>query len=79
MVADLSPAAFERGGSASRSTIAPDAETVRADPAKLHDALRNLVANAITYSPEGSTIRMDAERVGGQIAHLGVRRRSGHS
>ena len=25
---------------------------MRADPAKLHDALRNLVANAITYAPE---------------------------
>ena len=33
-------------------TIGPGAEIVRADPAKLHDALRNLVANAITYSPE---------------------------
>ena len=41
-------------GSASRSSIGPGAETVRGDPAKLHDALRNLVANAITYSPEDS-------------------------
>ena len=40
--------------SASTSTIAAGAETVRGDPAKLHDALRNLVANAITYAPEGS-------------------------
>ena len=32
------------------------------DPAKLHDALRNLVANAITYAPEHSTIRIDAAR-----------------
>jgi two-component system, OmpR family, phosphate regulon sensor histidine kinase PhoR len=39
--------------------IAPGAETVRADPGKLHDALRNLVANAVTYSPEGSTVRID--------------------
>ena len=31
---------------------APGAEIVRGDPAKLHDALRNLVANAITYAPE---------------------------
>ena len=49
-------------------TIAPDAETVRADPPKLHDALRNLVANAITYSPEQTTIRIDAQRAGDRVA-----------
>jgi two-component system phosphate regulon sensor histidine kinase PhoR len=41
-------------------TIAPGAGTVRADPAKLHDAVRNLVSNAIAYSPDRSTIRVDA-------------------
>jgi two-component system phosphate regulon sensor histidine kinase PhoR len=49
-------------------TIARGAETVLADPAKLHDALRNLVANAITYAPEQSTIRVDAAREGSRIA-----------
>jgi len=39
--------------------VAAGAESVRADPAKLHDALRNLVANAISYSPERSTIRIE--------------------
>jgi two-component system phosphate regulon sensor histidine kinase PhoR len=47
--------------------IGPGAEVVRGDPAKLHDALRNLVANAITYGPEGSVIRIDAERVDGRM------------
>jgi two-component system phosphate regulon sensor histidine kinase PhoR len=47
--------------------VAPDAEIVRADPAKLHDVLRNLVANAVMYSPEGSTIRVEAARRGPQI------------
>jgi two-component system, OmpR family, phosphate regulon sensor histidine kinase PhoR len=42
--------------------IGPGAESVRADPAKLHDVLRNLVANAITYSPEQTTIRVEAAR-----------------
>jgi two-component system phosphate regulon sensor histidine kinase PhoR len=37
---------------------------VRGDPAKLHDALRNLVANAITYAPEHTTIAIDAARTG---------------
>jgi two-component system phosphate regulon sensor histidine kinase PhoR len=40
-------------------TIAPGAETLHGDPAKLHDVLRNLIANAITYAPEGSVIRVD--------------------
>jgi len=44
--------------------ISPDSETLRADPTKLHDVLRNLVANAITYSPEHTTIRIEAVRNG---------------
>jgi two-component system phosphate regulon sensor histidine kinase PhoR len=48
--------------------IAPGAETVIADPAKLHDALRNLVANAITYAPEQSTIRVSAVADGRRVA-----------
>ena len=51
---------------------------VRADPAKLHDALRNLVANAITYSPDRR--RSASRRAGvGRIDDLGLRRRPGHS
>jgi signal transduction histidine kinase len=42
--------------------IAADATTVHGDPAKLHDALKNLVENAINYSPEGSRILIGAER-----------------
>ena len=50
-------------------TIAPGAETLRGDPAKLHDALRNLVANAITYAPERTTIPVDARpAVGDRVA-----------
>lgn len=33
---------------------------VRADPIKLHDALRNLVENAIAYAPEDSIIELTA-------------------
>jgi len=47
--------------------VAPDAEMVRGDPARLHDALRNLVANAITYGPEGTTVRIEASRTNGSI------------
>jgi two-component system phosphate regulon sensor histidine kinase PhoR len=67
LVADLTPAAAERGQRVV-VRIWPGAETVRADPAKLHDALRNLVANAVTYAPEHSAIGIDAKREGDRVA-----------
>jgi len=47
--------------------IAPGAEIIRGDPGRLHDALRNLVANAVTYGPEGTTIRIEALRTDGHL------------
>src|SRR5262245_12883834 len=61
VVADLEPALKAREQRV-EIDIAGDVETVRADPSKLHDVLRNLVANASTYSPEHSTIRISAHR-----------------
>ena len=49
-------------------TIAPEAETLHGDPAKLHDVLRNLVANAATYAPEHTTITIEASRAGQRVA-----------
>jgi two-component system phosphate regulon sensor histidine kinase PhoR len=63
---DLARALGERRQSVDIA-IAPDAEIVRGDPARLHDALRNLVANAITYGPEGTTVRIEASRANGLI------------
>jgi two-component system phosphate regulon sensor histidine kinase PhoR len=48
--------------------IGPESETLRADPTKLHDVLRNLIANAITYSPEHTTIRVETARHGSSFA-----------
>ena len=47
--------------------IAPDAETVNGDPAALHDVFRNLLENAINYSPERGTIVMGSRREGTTI------------
>ena len=47
--------------------IARGAESVRADTAKLHDVLRNLLANASTYAPEQTTILVTARPVGDEV------------
>jgi two-component system phosphate regulon sensor histidine kinase PhoR len=48
-------------------SIGEEAAFVRGDPAKLHDAIRNLVSNAVTYTPERTTIWIDVARLGAQI------------
>jgi two-component system phosphate regulon sensor histidine kinase PhoR len=61
VIADLSAETDARGQHVIQS-IAPDATVVAGDPAKLHDALRNLFHNATNYAPEGSAIELSAER-----------------
>ena len=48
--------------------VGEDASRVVADPAKLHDVLRNLVENAVNYSPEKSEIRLTVVRADGSCA-----------
>lgn len=50
-----------------RVVVDPDAQQVRADPAKLSDVLRNLLENASNYGPAGSTIDIAARRHDGHI------------
>jgi two-component system phosphate regulon sensor histidine kinase PhoR len=48
-------------------SIGAGAEFLRADPTKLHDVLRNLIANAITYSPERTAITVETAREGSSV------------
>ena len=66
VLSDVAQAAEERNQRV-EVTIGPGADIIRADPAKLHDALRNLVANAITYSPERSRIGIDVTSDHGRV------------
>jgi two-component system phosphate regulon sensor histidine kinase PhoR len=45
-------------------TIDPNAATIQCDPSKLHDALRNLLANASTYGPPDSVIHVHVRQQG---------------
>ena len=47
--------------------IAADAQTVHGDPAALHDIFRNLLENAINYSPEDGTVVMGCRREGSRL------------
>ncbi len=47
--------------------VATDTLSVSADPAKLHDVLRNLIENAVNYSPEGGVVELRAHREGGRV------------
>jgi two-component system phosphate regulon sensor histidine kinase PhoR len=58
VVTDLTPAIE---GKNQRVTIDADpARRLQADPGKLYDVIRNLVENAVNYSPEAADIRLEA-------------------
>jgi two-component system, OmpR family, phosphate regulon sensor histidine kinase PhoR len=63
---DLAPL-IERRGHRVTVHIDPGAETVRADPAKLHDVLRNLVENAVHHTPDGTAIELSAAPNGNNV------------
>jgi len=48
-------------------SVQDGARTILADPVKLHDIIRNLVENAVNYSPEGADIRVEAIRRDGAV------------
>ena len=59
VLSELSPAIDARRQRVEVQVAGP-AETIRADCGKLHDILRNLIENAVNYSPEASIISVEA-------------------
>jgi signal transduction histidine kinase len=47
--------------------VDPDPPRVVADRSKMHQALANLIVNAIRYSPQGTPILVAAHRKGGAL------------
>jgi two-component system phosphate regulon sensor histidine kinase PhoR len=64
--ADLLPLLESRGVRV-RHEIGAEADTVHGDPAALHDVFRNLLENAVNYSPENGTVVMGSQREGGRM------------
>lgn len=58
-VADLGPA-IEARQQRVEVAVHPDVAVIRTDPSKLQDVVRNLVENAVNYSPEGRRIDVEA-------------------
>ncbi len=65
--ADLAPS-FDARGQQVEIDVAPEATHVSADAAKLHDVLRNLLANASAYAPEHSTVSVRTRKDGACVA-----------
>ena len=66
VAADVDPS-FEAKDQQFTLALAPDACRVNADPVKLHDIMRNLLANASAYAPDGSTIGVMTRRSAGGV------------
>jgi two-component system phosphate regulon sensor histidine kinase PhoR len=66
VVADLEPAVQDKHQHVAMA-IPPDARLLVADPAKLHDILRNLIENAVNYTPEEGTIALTTRVFDGQF------------
>ena len=59
--------ALQEKGQRVVTDIGAGADTLHVDTAKLHDALRNLVENAVAYSPPSTIIALASRRSGGEL------------
>jgi two-component system phosphate regulon sensor histidine kinase PhoR len=59
---------IEQRGQRVEIDVQPGAESISGDPAKLHDVLRNLIANASTYAPAGTRIEVNVVPRGDSLA-----------
>jgi len=66
VVGDLAPS-IESKQQRIEIDVSADACTVAADPAKLHDVIRNLVENAVNYSNDRAEIQLSARRDNGVV------------
>jgi len=64
VTADLAPTIEDKNQRVTVEVV-PEARHVDGDPAKLHDIIRNLVENAVNYSPEGAEVRLGAAQQNG--------------
>ena len=55
-----------------QSDIDPSIGTITADSMKIKQTIYNLVSNAVKFSPNGSTIRIEAKRMAASESPLGV-------
>ena len=60
LIVDFEPDAQAKGQQI-RKDIADNAQSLVVDTAKLHDILRNLIENAVSYTPEGGVVTVTAD------------------
>ena len=59
------PAAAERGVTVVSRGLAPEVDTIEVDAPRIREAVGNLLANAIKYTPRGGTVELSLERAPG--------------
>jgi two-component system, OmpR family, phosphate regulon sensor histidine kinase PhoR len=65
VIDELAPLIDNRRADVRVSIDDPD-RTIETDPARVHDILRNLLENAVSYSPEGGVASVSARLAGGR-------------